>query len=189
MRSAGMKAATAPPGDPVRAALDDPDVHRELLRQALARLGALLADRPSTVRHDHAAEAIQETGKRAWERRSDFDPSLGKPVAAWLHGILALVLHERCRSLRKQPAQTDAHPEAWDALAARMATSEGTDELHALLGRLGEDQRRVVEMHHLEGLSHDEIAGRLGISSASSRLRLCRAMAALKQLAAKGGDR
>lgn len=44
-------------------------------------------------------------------------------------------------------------------------------------------------MHHLDGLPHEQIAAELNISVGSSRVRLSRAMCALRKLAEKGGNR
>jgi RNA polymerase sigma-70 factor (ECF subfamily) len=168
----------------VRAALEDAVVREELLRHAVARLGVLLADRPAALRRDTAAEATQEVSKRALERLMDFDPNKATP-AGWLHGILNLVLHECCRNLRKQPVQPTADPGAWDELAVRMSKPDGLAELARLLDKLPEDQRQIVTLHHLEQLPHEQIAEGLGISVGNSRLRLARAMSALRELAAK----
>lgn len=184
MPLAGTQQPGAPPIHPVRAALEDPAIREELLRHALARLGVLLADRPAAIRRDTANEAAQEVSRRALERLSDFDPDKAT-AAGWLHGILNLVLHECCRTLRKQPVQPAADPGAWDELAARMSNPDGLAELTQLLGQLPDDQRQIVTLHHLEQIPHEQIASRLGISVGNSRLRLARAMSALRDLAAE----
>jgi RNA polymerase sigma-70 factor, ECF subfamily len=185
MTHAGAQPTTATPVDAVRAALDDPELRNELIRHALSRLGKLLADRPAAVRADIAGDAVQEASKRAWERRAEFDAS--RSVAAWLHGILELVMYEHCRTLHKQPAQPDANPAAWDAMAEHFASD--SVELNELLNALSADQRRIVTMHHLDGLGHEQIAAELGISVGNSRVRVARAMIALRELAAKEGGR
>src|SRR5262249_50887908 len=114
-------------------------------------------------------------------------PTQGKTVAAWMHGILERVLHERCRSLRKQPVQPAANPAAWDSLAARMSDADGSAELTSLLARLPEEQRQIITLHHLDGLSHEQIAAEFKISVGCSRVRLARAMTELKRLAAEEG--
>jgi RNA polymerase sigma-70 factor (ECF subfamily) len=170
----------------VRAALDDPGLRGELTTHALARLGTWLSDRPAAVRADAAEEIVQEALQRAWKRRDTFDPAAGTSVAGWVHGILNYVLSEHCRALRKQPAQPAADPVSWETLADRM---DPTTELADLLDQLPAEPRRIVTLHHLDGLTHREIGGQLGISEANSRIRLARAMLELRRLAGKEGGR
>jgi len=172
----------APPDDPVRAAMDDSHIRAELLAHSRSRLSLWLNDRPPTVREELAAEVVQEALARAWDRRADFDRTRATP-AGWLHGFLSHVLSEQCRTIRKQPAQPTVHPGAWEALEGRFTKDDS--DLSELLGCLPADQREIVSMHHLDGLSHREIAARLWISEPTSRVRLARAMNELRRLAAE----
>lgn len=172
----------APPDDPVRRAAEDPETRAGLLAHACARLGHLLGDRPAIARKELAEEAVQEVLRRALTRSAGYDPARATPIG-WLHGFLNHVLSEQCREVRKQPAQPDADPAVWDALEARLAGD--APDLTDLLDALPADQRHIVSIHHLDGMSHREIADRLGISEAASRVRLARAMNALRQLAAR----
>jgi RNA polymerase sigma-70 factor (ECF subfamily) len=190
MTPAVPQPATAPPDDPVRAALDDPGLRGELTAHALARLGTWLSDRPAVVRTDAAEEIVQEALRRAWDRRATFDPAAGSSVAGWVHGILNNALSEYCRALRKQPAQLPADPAGWESLAGRMDPAGDTADVQTWLDQLPADQRRIVTLHHLDELSHREIGKQLGISEANSRIRLARAMLELRRLAAgKEGGR
>jgi RNA polymerase sigma-70 factor (ECF subfamily) len=184
MTQAGTEPAAALPIDPVRAALDDPDVRTKLLHHAVARLTLWLADRRQSV-GDEAGEAVQEACKRAVERAAEFDPARSR-VAAWLHGILNNVLHEHCRAIHKAPQQPEASPAEWENLAAPMMDDDPA-RLDRLLEGIREDDRQIVTMHHLDGLSHDEIATAMKISVGTSRIRMYRAMTELKKLAAKEG--
>jgi RNA polymerase sigma-70 factor (ECF subfamily) len=136
------------------------------------------------VRADAAADAVQETGRRALALQEGFEPTQAS-VAAWLHGILELVLHEQCRTLRKQPVQASADPSTWDDLKACLSEPNDSPNLTTLLAVLSEEQRRIVVMHHLDGMTHEQIAIAFGISVGNSRVRLARAMIELKRLAAK----
>jgi RNA polymerase sigma-70 factor (ECF subfamily) len=169
------------PDDPVRAAVNAPGVREELRHHALARLGVWLADRPPTARAAEAEDAVQDAVERGLARRSTFDPARGT-ARGWLHGILDRVVSERCRALRKLPAQPPADPAAWDVVAACL--EDDPDTLAELLDRLPADQRLIVTLHHLDGLTHRQIGERLGISEQNSRVRLARAMLGLKRLAA-----
>jgi len=83
----------APPGDPIRAALDDPRVRTGLVNHAHAIIGRWQHRRPTGERQTMAEEALQETITRALQRPDKFDHDTGT-VAAWLHGILSNVLRE-----------------------------------------------------------------------------------------------
>lgn len=61
------------------------------------------------------------------------------------------------------------------AILARLALAEA-------LAELPEHARAVVRLREIEGLSHDEIAERLGISRNASEVRLHRAMKQLREL-------
>lgn len=188
MTSAPLPVAAGPPDDPVRRAAADPQVLRNLAAHAEARLLSLFGDRPAAVRAEVLKEVVQKTLERALGRSADYRPDRGTP-AGWLHGFLNHVLSEQCREVRKQPAQPAADPAAWDALEARLA-GDGFGELADLLDRLPADARRIIRLHHLEELSHGEIAARLGITQGASRTQLARAMNELRRLAAgKEGGR
>jgi RNA polymerase sigma factor (sigma-70 family) len=101
------------------------------------------------------------------------------------------VLLEMVRSLRGLPAQEPAEAAAWERLTADLAALAPEAVLNRMaaedyLGRLPAEQRELLRLRFYEGLDHDEIAARLGISTGSARVRLCRALAALKAIAGAG---
>jgi RNA polymerase sigma-70 factor (ECF subfamily) len=186
MTESRTQPTTTPPNCPVRSALDDPALRDELRRHAQVRLTFLLANRPHAARLQLIDDVIQETAGRALACLATFNAALATP-AGWIHGILNNVLSEQCRAFRKQPIQPIADPDGWDRLTARI--TDAPAELAELLTGLTPDQRGIIAMHHIDGLSHEEIAAQLAISVGASRVRLNRAMAALKQIAEKGGGR
>jgi RNA polymerase sigma-70 factor (ECF subfamily) len=67
---------------------------------------------------------------------------------------------------------------------SRVASArEDLSRLERAFDRLTEDQQRVITMSKVEGLSHQEIAERLGITEVNSRVTLSRALARLATLA------
>jgi RNA polymerase sigma-70 factor (ECF subfamily) len=187
MTPAVTQAHAAPPADPVQAALDNPDVRSGLLDHAQAVLSRRLADRPAAVRAEAAAEAVQETQLRALQKRREYDPAVAC-VRGWLHGIMNKVLSEAARSLGRLPAQAPPDAVAWEQLAADLAPQAAEavpDRLAAAdyLARLPAEHRQVLQLRFYDGLSHEEIAARLGVSPGNARVRLCRALAAAKALA------
>lgn len=176
----------APPTDPVRSALDEPALRDGLLQHALAVLGKRLPHRPTSDRHDAALVAFQETCVRALEKRNDYVPTL--PVRPWLHGIMNLVLCETIRKVRGLPAQEPDDAAAWEALTVDLTPDIAETVPNRLaagdyLEKLRAEDRHVLQLRFFDSLSHDEIASRLGISTGCARVRLCRAMIALKAIA------
>ncbi len=178
--------SAAPPDDPVRMALDDPALRDELLRHALAILGRWLAGRPASDRIDKAEEAFQETYVRALQKRLEYD--LTRPVGPWLHGIMTNVLSETTRSLRRSAAQASREAAEWERFAVDLAPGAADAVPNRLdatdyLAQLPPEHREVLRLRFYEGLSHDQIALRLGISPGNARVRLCRALNAAKAVA------
>ena len=119
----------------------------------------------------------------------------------WLYGAALHKLRNRHRFHRagRRDAAREASPPAredersrWNALFATLATPsqdavrrEDEERLSAAIGALSERQREVIELVHLQGLSHREVAQRLGVDEAHSRVLLARAMARLARIASR----
>jgi RNA polymerase sigma-70 factor (ECF subfamily) len=65
--------------------------------------------------------------------------------------------------------------------------SEDVERLRAALAQLPENYRDVLLLSNVDGLSHKQIADKLGISEANSRVLLSRALARLATLGVKLG--
>lgn len=116
MPQAVTQPVAAPPDDPVRMALETPELQEALLKHSLAVLGKRMADRPAMDRMEKAKEACQETYVQALQKRHDRDPL--RPVGPWVHGIMNNLLFETVRSQRQMPAQELPDAPQWDRLAA-----------------------------------------------------------------------
>jgi RNA polymerase sigma factor (sigma-70 family) len=176
----------APPGDPVRAALDDPHVQNDLVNHARAGVGHWPCAGAAGERQALAEDACQETMARALKLRHSFDRDSGT-VAAWLHGILNNVLRELARNRGRQPAQPPPEPGGWGPLAAVLTTPADVVatrlDAASYLSRLSEDHQTILALRYWDDLSAEEIAARLGISAPNARVRLCRALRAAKDIA------
>jgi RNA polymerase sigma-70 factor, ECF subfamily len=128
-----------------------------------------------------AQDAVQDGFVTALERLDELRKPAG--FGPWL---LAIV-RNRARDRRRARSVRDALP-----IEAAGRRSSGSDPLRdaergelresllAALGRLPETQREVVLLFDLEGWSHREIAGRLGITEGSARVQLFNARRALR---------
>lgn len=146
------------------------------------------------------SDIVQQTLLEAVRAFPGFRGTQEPEFAAWLRSILGHVLAHEIR--RHQGTQkrdlnrevsfdqelTDASQRLGDLLPAdatspSQAAARGDRErqLARVLERLPEDYRTVLVLRHLEGLSHDEIATRLGRKSGAVRMLWVRALARLRQ--------
>ena len=139
---------------------------------------------PSVVRQLHAMtgdlqeaqDCVQEAYARAWQRWD----AVGTYAApeAWVRQVAwRLAVSRFRRSVRGAGLlRAQRPPEPAPALDADHVA------LVAALRRLPEAQRRAVVLHHLGGLSVDEVAAETGAPSGTVKARLSRGRAALALL-------
>lgn len=138
---------------------------------------------------DLAADFTQETFIRAFERLHQYrgDSSL----ATWLHTIAVSIALNGLRKVKRIHGRTQDLENA-DTLAAEPPAGFSADlkaRLHAAVDALSDKLRPVFLMHDVEGYTHEEIAGTLGIPVGTSKARLFDARARLRAaLAAFAGD-
>jgi RNA polymerase sigma-70 factor (ECF subfamily) len=137
---------------------------------------------------DLAADFTQETFIRAFSRLEQFrgDASLG----TWLHTIAVSIALNGLRKVRRIHARTEDLEDApVMAVEPKVGSPDLKTKLFAAIDALSEKLRPVFLMHDVEGYTHDEIAGSLGIPVGTSKARLFDARAKLRlALAAFAGD-
>jgi RNA polymerase sigma-70 factor (ECF subfamily) len=121
-------------------------------------------------------DAVQAAWVRAWRSmRGLRDPTRLRP---WLMSIAA----NEARHLLRSAYRRSDHERTWQlAEPADPALRGELLDLAAALERLGPDDRRLIALRHLAGLSSEEIARELGGSPASVRGRIARALARLRK--------
>jgi RNA polymerase sigma-70 factor, ECF subfamily len=135
-----------------------------------------------------AADLVQDTFVELHRARHTYTSPL--PVRPWIFGIARHVLLRHRRRLGRR-ARWEQDGEA-EAVAIDVDAAARTIELRDLdeaLDRLPRSRREPWLLHHVHGLSFQEIANRLGIGEGAAKLRSSRAMRALRTLlgAKKGG--
>lgn len=115
------------------------------------------------VRDHHDAEDVtQQVFAKLITAIDKYEPR-GVPFVAWLLRMSHNVAVDAVRARRTTPAEEIFGPDA----AAREDDPERARSLHTALAALPEDQREVVVLRHVLGLSPVEIAERLGRTSSS----------------------
>src|SRR3954468_14933134 len=153
----------------------DPDAIRALYRA----YGGLVFSVASRVLGDRtlAEEATQQTFVQAWQGAATFDPS--RPLGPWLATIarrVAIDLHRR-EARRAHSDLDDGALELTGVLTVPDAAASAYDawEVRRAVGDLPPDEREVVRLQHLDGLTQNEIAAKLDIPVGTVKSRSARA--------------
>lgn len=147
-----------------------------------------------------ASDIVQQAFIDAWRGRKDFRGSTHAERLAWLRVILTRVIIRNDRDLLKTAKRGDGREKVLQAAIDQtsmcidnLAVGDGPGpgslaeraeqslKLAEALEKLPEDYREVLVMRNMEGLSHSEIADKLGRTSAAIRMLWVRALAALKK--------
>ncbi len=133
-----------------------------------------------------AEDAAQQTFLKAWRSAHTVDP--GRDLAPWLATIArrtAIDVHRQ--ESRETSSALDDVPATHPALVAEPVAIERTYDawqVRQALDGLPPDEREVVQLQHLEGLTHTAVAQRLGVPVGTVKSRSYRAH---KKLAGKLG--
>ncbi len=129
-----------------------------------------------------AEDLVQEVFWRVWRRSGSFERERGR-VAQWLFGIAHNLCIDELRRLRSRPTpvyEDVDHPiiqqlvdEQMDVPAAAWAT-EQRRVISEALHELPQAQRQAIELAYFSGMSHQEIATKLGrpLGTIKTRVRL-----------------
>ncbi len=136
---------------------------------------------------DLAADCTQETFIRVFNKLSTFRGEAA--LSTWITSIAFSVVYNGLRRVkRSRETETDLD-HTLEAPAVRTADPDLKSSLAQAIEGLSEGYRTVFLMHDVEGFTHEEIAGALGIQEGTSKAQLSRARAKLRRsLSAFAGD-
>jgi RNA polymerase sigma-70 factor (ECF subfamily) len=141
-------------------------------RSALARLHAAEAARMTGVaermlrRRALADEAVQDAFVQAWRRAGSFDPARGNG-RTWLY----TVLRNRCLNILRGESRLELpgddaafdRPSEEDDPETVLGKLDEAGRLRGCLSALEPRRRAAILLAFAQGLSHGEVAGRLGL--------------------------
>ncbi len=151
------------------------------LATAYARWSALVYTLALRSLHDvqDAEDVVQRVFTDAWRSRGSFDPHRAR-LPAWLVGITRHAIADahaakaRVRALQRELEQeTDLDPSDGPDLADRLLVA---DEI----GRLRPDAAAVVRLAFFDGLTHQQIAERLGLPLGTVKSHIRRSLGRIR---------
>jgi RNA polymerase sigma-70 factor (ECF subfamily) len=133
-----------------------------------------------------AEEVVLDVYTHAWRAAASYEPARGTP-SAWL---LTLARSRAIDALRARKRERATEP--LEAAEAMPADGPGPEELSVAeerrhhigraLAHLNCDQRQAIELAYFSGLSHGEIADRLGAPLGTVKTRIRLGMLRLREL-------
>ena len=167
--------------DVARAARGDRQAFERLYRLHVNKIYSLctrmVGDR------SRAEELTQDAFVRAWEKLDQFrgDSAFG----TWLHRLAVnVVLNDRQTENRRHARQDDSIEDvdtvAHGSVRAEVPAGLSIDLERAIAG-LPPGARKVFVLHDVEGYTHDEIGGMLGVTAGGCKAQLHRARMLLRE--------
>lgn len=125
-----------------------------------------------------AEDVVQDAFVSVWREACRFDPERGQ-VKSWL---LTIVHHKAVDAVRRRTNRGERGlPDGPDAFVASLSRPDEIAEMtmdaaavRQAVRAVPDDQRRTIEMAYFEGMTHVEIAERMGVplGTVKSRLRI-----------------
>jgi RNA polymerase sigma-70 factor (ECF subfamily) len=140
--------------------------------------GYLLSQCRDAARAD---DLLQETFLQLHRSRRTYEP--GRPVTPWVFAIARHVylMHRRSTGRRLRFEDALAADRSGDRARDDERTIVHADQIEHALRDVPADQRDALLLHHVEGWSFVEIAGRLGIRVNAAKTRAFRGMRKMRE--------
>lgn len=158
---------------------------RAALKSIYVREGATLLAVANRIvrRREVAEEVVQEAFVQIWRRADSFNPALGSG-RSWIYAVVRNRALNELRDDRHVPVEDHelesfaAHDGEVDDAFERLAE---TSSLRRCLARLDPARRRAVLLAYVTGMTHGEIAGRLGAPLGTVKAWIRRSLLALRE--------
>jgi RNA polymerase sigma-70 factor (ECF subfamily) len=186
-----MNAGQAPtdPGSPVderqliaRVLTGDPAAERELYEAHVDRVYRLAYR--MTGDDALAQDCTQDTFVRVFDRLADFRGDAA--LSTWIHAVATSVVLNGLRTVKRLRGREMPEEAAVNlGHTARRAEPDLKHRLREAIEDLPVKLRMVFVMHDVEGYTHEEIGGALGVPTGTSKAQLFRARARLREALAE----
>jgi RNA polymerase sigma factor (sigma-70 family) len=134
-------------------------------------------------RRDLAEEAVHDCMLQVWRKAASFDAARGQ-ARAWLYTVLRnralnILRGERSSAHASEDdlLAIESDDETPEACVTRLSTEKA---LRRCLERLEPARRNMIVLAYAQGLTHGELAGRLGLPLGTVKSAIRRSLAALK---------
>lgn len=135
--------------------------------------------RRSVGNGDDAADVTQAVFVAAWQGRQGFDPEAGS-LPAWLLGITRRKVADHFRSKGRTPEPRGEVPD--DAVADPQVESVIDRVLLAdEIARLGEPQKRILELCFFQDMTHAQVASLLDLPLGTVKSHVRRSLGRLRE--------
>lgn len=127
-------------------------------------------------RRDAAEDVLQEAFVRIWTEARRFDPAKG-PALPWLSRVVRNLAIDQ---LRRERGPTEDIADHAEALSEPPAPFADRADLARGLARLAADQREILTLAFVQGLTHEELVDRLGLPLGTAKSRVRRGLLQLR---------
>jgi len=160
-----------------RAGRSDPDAWEALYRRVYP---GLLAYASRRLDHERARDAVAETMARAIARIDRFEWR-GGGFDAWLYGILRHVVLDAHRARGRDAGRRERSAPGHAGPLEHTLDNEDAREVRAAFGRLNADDRELLELRVVAGLTAEEVGDVLGKRPGAIRMAQSRALERLRR--------
>ncbi len=166
----------------VRAGRADPDAWEALYRRAYP---GLLAYASRRLDRERAKDAVAETMARAIARIDRFEWR-GGGFDAWLYGILRHVVVDAHRARKRDERRRERDDPHAAGPLDYVLDGEDASEIRTAFARLHADDRELLELRVVAGLTAEEVGDVLGKRPGAVRMAQSRALERLRRELERG---
>lgn len=134
-----------------------------------------------------ADDVLQETFLQVWNQAERFDPTRAN-VNGWMLMIARSRAADRLRkrSASKRAAESVSEPAVSSDPGEKLEAADTAGQVLAALSRIPPEQGDLIRLAFYDGLTHEQIARKLGLPLGTVKTRIRLGMMRLRQLCSEG---